>query len=84
MADISPDEDYIEVEATGYQFAWVLRYPGDDGKLGTRDFRLIDGTNPLGQDWTDEKNIDDFHPNELVLPVNKKVRVRITARDVFA
>lgn len=83
MADVGPDEEYIEIEATGYQFAWHLRYPGPDGKLGTRDFRKIDGTNPLGQVWTDEKNWDDIHPNEIVLPVNKKVRVRITARDVL-
>jgi len=84
MADIGPDEDHIEIEATGYQFAWDLRYPGPDGKLGTKNFRLIDtGSNPLGQDWTDEKNIDDFQPSEIVLPVNKKVRVRITAKDVL-
>lgn len=83
MADISSDEDYIEIEATGYQFAWHLRYPGPDGKLGTRDYKRISATNPLGQVWTDPKNHDDFHPDEIVLPVGKKVRVRITARDVL-
>ncbi len=83
MADVGPEDDYIEIEATGYQFAWHLRYPGEDGKLGARDYKLISGTNPLGQDWTDEKNHDDFHPSEVVLPVNQKVRVRITARDVL-
>jgi cytochrome c oxidase subunit II len=83
MADVGQDEDYIEIEATGYQFAWHLRYPGPDGVLGERNFRLITGNNPLGQDWTDAKNLDDFHPAEIVLPVGKKVRVRITARDVL-
>lgn len=84
MADVSEDEDYIEIEATGYQFAWAIRYPGADGKLGTKNFRLIDlGNNPLGQDWNDPKNIDDFHADEIVLPVGKKVRVRITSRDVL-
>jgi len=83
MADIAPGEDFTEIEGTGYQFAWHLRYPGPDGKLGTRNFKLISGANPLGQDWTDEKNLDDLHPSEVVLPVNKKVRVRITARDVL-
>jgi cytochrome c oxidase subunit 2 len=34
-------------------------------------------------DWQDERSLDDFLPNELVLPVNKKVRVRITSRDVL-
>ncbi len=83
MADIKPNEEFIEIEATGYQFAWHLRYPGADGKLGSRNYKMISGTNPLGQDWTDTKNVDDFHPDEIVLPVNKKVRVRITARDVL-
>jgi len=84
MADVDPAEDYIEIEATGQQFLWHLRYPGADGQLGTKHFRKIEpGVNPLGQDWTDPKNIDDFHPTEIVLPVNKKVRVRINAMDVL-
>ncbi len=83
MADVGPNEEIIEVEAMGYQFAWLLRYPGADGQLGTRNYKLTSGSNPVGQDWTDLKNIDDFHPDELVLPVNKKVRVRIISRDVL-
>ena len=83
MADVGEDEEYMEIEATGYQFAWHLRYPGEDGKLGTRNYKLIDAVNPLGQDWSDDKNHDDFHPSEIYLPVGKQVRVRITARDVL-
>lgn len=83
MADVQPGEDYMEIEATGFQFGWALRYPGPDGVLGTKNFRLINGANPLGQDWTDEKNVDDFHADELVLPKGKKIRVRITSKDVL-
>src|SRR5687768_13271341 len=83
MADVDKDEDHIEIEATGYQFAWHLRYPGPDGVLGARNYKLTSPDNPLGQDWTDTKNLDDIHPDELWLPVNKKVRVRIMARDVL-
>lgn len=84
MADVNEDEEYIEIEATGYQFAWALRYPGEDGVLGRKDFRLIkQGVNELGVDWNDERSLDDFQPDKIVLPVNKKVRVRITARDVL-
>jgi cytochrome c oxidase subunit 2 len=87
MADVTDKDiagkDYIEIEATGMQFAWLLRYPGRDNKLGSKHFTKITGTNPLGQDWTDEKNIDDFHPSEIVLPIGKKVRVRINSRDVL-
>ncbi len=84
MADISEGEDHLEIEATGWQFAWNLRYPGADGKLGVKDFRLIrPGENELGQDWHDDRNHDDFNADELVLPKGKKIRVRITARDVL-
>ncbi len=93
MADIPEDakpvlsptseDEFLEVEAMGYQFAWNLRYPGEDGLLGSRDYRLISGNNTVGQDWTDEKNIDDFQASELVLPVNQTIRIRILARDVL-
>ncbi len=84
MPDVDPQEEVLEFEATGSQFLWEIRYPGPDGKLGTKNFRLINGgNNPLGQDWTDKKNIDDFHATDIYLPVNQKVRVRITAKDVL-
>ena len=83
MSDVNEDEEAIEIEATGVQFNWILRYPGPDGALGTRDYHKITAANPLGQDYTDDKNLDDFLPDEIVLPVNHKVRVRITARDVL-
>ena len=87
MADVDDNEDYIEIEATGMQFLWTMRYPGPDGVLGTRDYKKINSINPLGQDWEDVKNLDDIVSSaagEIIkLPVNKKVRVRITARDVL-
>ena len=84
MADITDEEEYIEMEATGQQFNWIIRYPGPDGKLGARNFRLTTAGNQLGQDFTDPKNWDDvIVSQELYLPVGKKVRVRITAKDVL-
>lgn len=78
------DNEYIEFEANGYQWAWQLRYPGADGLLGETYYRDIDpANNPFGQNWEDPKSMDDFYPSDIVLPVNKKVRVRITARDVL-
>lgn len=38
----------IQVELYAKQFDWTARYPGADGGLGATDFRLINGTNPLG------------------------------------
>ena len=84
MADVNPDEDYIEIEATGQQFNWMIRYPGPDGKLGTRNYKLTTANNPLGLDFNDPKSWDDMMPGqELYLPQGKKVRVRIIAKDVL-
>jgi len=38
----------VQVELYAKQFDWTARYPGADGVLGATDFRLINGTNPLG------------------------------------
>ena len=83
MADVKSDDEFLEIEAMGMQFNWLLRYPGEDNMLGTRDFRMTTAVNPIGQIWTDPKNLDDLQPSEIVLPVNKKVRVRILAREVL-
>jgi len=76
------DED-IEIEATAHQFSWTIRYPGQDGKIGSKNYKMITGLNSLGQDWTDDKNLDDIVADKIVLPVGKKIRVRITAKDVL-
>lgn len=84
MADVKEGEDYMEIEATAQQFGWTLRYPGADGKIGTRDYKLTTGANSLGMDFKDSKTWDDFIPTqEFYLPVGKKVRVRIIAKDVL-
>ncbi|MBK9337124.1 MAG: cytochrome c oxidase subunit II [Lewinellaceae bacterium] len=84
MADVAPGEDFIEIEATAQQFNWIIRYPGPDGKLGTRDYKLTTSNNQVGQDFTDRKNWDDvLVGQEMYLPVGKKVRVRIIAKDVL-
>ena len=87
MTDLDPEEKYLEIEATGYQFAWDVRYGGADGRIGAKDFRLIDlATNSLGMDFTDEKNHDDIFlggSDKIVLPVDTTVRVAITSKDVL-
>ncbi len=77
------DNEYIEIEATGMQFAWTLRHPGMDGKIGEKYYKAITPTNQVGQVWDDPKNIDDIILDELVLPVNTTIRARITSRDVL-
>jgi cytochrome c oxidase subunit 2 len=73
----------INIEVTGHQFAWELRYPGPDGKLGAIDYRLVTGTNGLGIDYKDKNSYDDLRADTLVLPVNHSIRLNIRAQDVI-
>lgn len=41
-------EDAQIVEVYGQQFNWVVRYAGDDNKLGFADYKLVTTENPLG------------------------------------
>ncbi len=84
---LTEEDKYLEIEATGYQFAWDIRYPGLDGKLGNKDFRLIDlASNSLGIDWRDEASADDIilgGTDKIILPKDSTIKVRITAKDVL-
>ncbi|WP_295675120.1 cytochrome c oxidase subunit II [uncultured Mucilaginibacter sp.] len=73
----------INIDVTGHQFAWELRYPGPDGKLGQLDYRLTTGLNKLGIDYKDRNSYDDLQADTLVLPVNKSIRLNIHAQDVI-
>lgn len=76
-------EDAEIIEVMGYQFAWKVRYPGKDDKLGAYDYRKIDATNEFGLDLGDRAGFDDFTPREMHLPKGKPVEFRIRARDVL-
>lgn len=80
-----PPTEASVIEITGKQFAWMVRYPGADGKLGERKFELTDdqNSNGLGEDWTDPNSHDDIYPTEMHMVVNKPVLLRIGARDVI-
>jgi len=76
-------EGTMVVEATGQQFNWIIRYPGMDGELGTREFEEISGTNELGIVWADGNSHDDFIATEIHLPVNQPVMFKLGAKDVL-
>jgi cytochrome c oxidase subunit 2 len=73
----------LNIDVTGHQFAWELRYPGPDGKLGSLDFRLTDALNKLGINFKDPNSLDDLQADTLVLPVNTSIRLNIHAQDVI-
>jgi cytochrome c oxidase subunit II len=79
-----PPEDSFVVEIIGEQFAWNIRYPGEDGVFGRRDPQLITQMNPLGIDFDDPAAADDVVVlNELQLPVDHPVLLRIGSKDVI-
>ncbi len=79
----APENAYV-IEVVGKQFNWVARYPGkDNGKLGNYNFKLIDQTNELGIDYSDENSFDDFKDNALHIPKGVPVLLKIRAKDVL-
>jgi cytochrome c oxidase subunit 2 len=79
----APAKNDINIDVTGHQFAWEIRYAGPDGVLGKKDFRLTAGDNKLGIDFKDKNSMDDLQADTLVLPVNKTIRLNIFAQDVI-
>ncbi|MDQ6902964.1 MAG: cytochrome c oxidase subunit II [Bacteroidota bacterium] len=74
------------VEITGHQFGWEMRYPGRDGVLGRKNYKLTDAAkgNPLGVDWADAASHDDIHTaTTMHIVVNKPVKLVINSQDVI-
>ena len=82
---IPPESEALVVQVTGEQFAWNVHYPGPDGKFGRTDIKLLDlQSNPLGLDREDPLAKDDVTTlNQLYLPVNRPVIVRLKSKDVI-
>lgn len=75
----------VVVEITGHQFAWDFRYPGKDGILGKKNYKLYNQPlgNTLGVDFTDSTSFDDIHTTEMHIPVGTPVKLVINAMDVI-
>ena len=83
VMDTTPVKGDINIDITGHQFAWELRYPGKDGQLGSTDYTLSSPTNILGVNFKDRSSFDDLKADTMVLPVNKSIRLNIHAQDVI-
>jgi cytochrome c oxidase subunit 2 len=84
--DRMPSEsESLVVRVTAEQFAWNVHYAGPDGRFGRTDIKLIDvQSNPLGLDRSDPAAKDDVTTlNQLYLPVNKPIIVRLRSKDVI-
>jgi cytochrome c oxidase subunit II len=80
-----PTDQALVVQVTAEQFAWNVHYPGPDGVFGRTDVKLLDlQSNPLGLDRNDPAAKDDVTTlNQLYLPVNRPVILRLRSKDVI-
>jgi len=85
IGNIPPASEALVVQVTGEQFAWNIHYPGPDRVFGRTDLKLLDlQSNPLGLDRSDPAAKDDVTlVNQLYLPVNQPIIVRLRSRDVI-
>ncbi len=73
----------IQIEVMGEQFQWQVRYPGNDGVIGKRNYKLTTPTNSYGIDFNDQSSWDDIQASDIVIPVNKSVRFHIISKDII-
>jgi cytochrome c oxidase subunit 2 len=74
-----------EIEVVGQQWQWSYRLPGEDGRLGAVDTRLITPENPLGLVPSDTAGVDDviIQAEDLHLPIGRPVKVLLRSIDVL-
>jgi cytochrome c oxidase subunit 2 len=79
------DLSAMQVEVTGMQFAWYIRYPGRDAAFGETKLSLASAAegNPLGLDPTDPHGHDDIVSSQLVLPAGREVDLTLRSQDVI-
>jgi cytochrome c oxidase subunit 2 len=84
ITERSSDPNKITIELYAKQFDWSARYAGQDKKLGSTDYRQIDGGNTVGMDTLDATGFDDIIvKNEFHIPVNKEIEFKMRSRDVI-
>jgi cytochrome c oxidase subunit 2 len=77
-------EGAVELELYAKQFDWTARYAGTDNVLGKSNYKLIEGSNVVGLDSTDNATWDDFTvKGDFVIPVGKNVAFSFRSRDVI-
>ena len=83
--DVPNPSESVYIRVVAQQYAWNIHYPGPDGKFGTTKAELVDEQeNPIGLDRSSPNASDDFFTiNQLHIPVNKKIRIDLTTKDVI-
>ncbi len=78
------ETEAVVVRVVAQQYQWNVHYPGPDGKFGRTEIKLISAENNLGLDRSDPNAKDDIVTiNQLTLPVDRPVLVRLTSVDAI-
>tara|TARA_B110000438_G_scaffold113030_1_gene110852 strand:+ start:769 stop:1611 length:843 start_codon:yes stop_codon:yes gene_type:complete len=79
------NDGIIHLRVVAQQYAWNIHYPGNDGVFGDVKPELVDEvSNPIGLDRSSPGASDDFFTvNQLHVPVNRKIRIDLTTKDVI-
>ena len=81
----SSSDGAVHFRVVAQQYAWNIHYPGPDGIFGNSAPELVDEVNnPIGLDRSSPGADDDFYTiNQMHIPVNKKIRIDLTTKDVI-
>lgn len=79
------ETNVFQCRVVAQQFVWNIHYPGPDGEYGRTKNELIDAAlNPIGLDPQDANAKDDIWAvNDLRVPVNRPVVIRLSSLDVI-
>ena len=83
IATLPTAKDVLEIKVVAQQFAWNVHYAGPDERFGKTSAKFLED-NPLGLDPDDPNGKDDITTmNQIYVPVNKTVLIRLTSKDVI-
>lgn len=77
---LNPD---VQVRAIAQQYNWTFHYTGPDGRFGNTNPFYYSATNIAGIDPEDPNGKDDIVASELWAPVDKKIVIGVTSKDVI-
>ena len=80
-----PTPGALQIEVTGEQFLWNVRYPGPDGEFGRTAIEYIERVgNTVGVVPDDPAGADDLIViNNIAIPVNTPIEITLRSKDVL-
>ncbi len=83
--DYPTTPETVRVRAVGYQFGWLIHYPGPDGKFGNTDLSKVSAADSDTQIGLSREGFgaDDIIRTTLTLPKDRPAIVQLSSKDVI-